>query len=326
MTVRKRILVLTDLPPELHRRLAAHCEVVVDPIAGGSEARLAAAIGGFHGLLCLLTQRVTARVLAGAKQLEIVANCAVGCDNIDLAAAELSGVAVTNTPDVLTADTADLTWALILAVARRIVPADAWLRRGKFKGWEPHLFLGRSLSQLTLGVVGAGRIGQAVLARARGFGVRRLYNSRRRLPPSRENELGAEWRDLDPLLLEADIVSLHVPLGPETHHLLDGRRLRAMRKGALLINTCRGPVVDEDALVEVLAGGHLTGAGLDVYEREPEVHPGLLELRNVVLLPHIGSATQETRFRMMELCVEALLEQLVEGRRPKRALALEVRA
>ncbi|MGB5341113.1 MAG: D-glycerate dehydrogenase, partial [Thermoanaerobaculia bacterium] len=252
--------------------------------------------------------------------LQAVANCAVGVDNIDLAAAKRHEIIVTNTPDVLTADTADLTWALILAVLRGVVSGDRYLRRGDFLGWRPKLLLGRSVGSVALGVVGPGRIGRAVLARARAFGVRTLYHGPSRLPEATERDLETEWREFDELLAFSDVVSLHLPLNAETHHLIDAQALQRMKKGSFLINTARGPLVDEAALSEAVAGGHLAGAGLDVYEAEPAVHARLLDLENVVLLPHIGSATVETRTRMADCCFEDLYTVLVEGRVPARAL------
>ena len=320
MILRKRVLVLADIPTALRLRLAEALEVVVDPLGVVSEAEVAARAAGFHGLLPLLVHPVGERVFAAAPGLEIVANCAAGLDNVDLAAARRRGITVTHTPGVLTEDTADFTWALLLAATRRVVDADAFVRRGAFRGWDLNLFQGRSLRGATLGVVGAGRIGQAVLARARAFGLRSLYHSLERLDAAREAELAAEWRELDALLAESDLVSLHVPLTPETRHLIDERRLALMKPGAFLVNTARGPVVDEAALAAALGAGRLAGAGLDVFEREPAVHPDLLAAENVVLAPHLGSATAETRFRMAELAVESLLDQLAAGRRPRLAV------
>lgn len=320
MSSRPRLLVLADIPVVLRERLAASLEVVVEPLGVAREEEVAARVPGFHGLLPLLVHPVGERVFAAAPQLEIVANCAAGLDNIDLGAASRRGITVTNTPSVLTEDTADFTWALLLAVTRRVVEADAFVRRGDFRGWDLNLLLGRSLGGATLGVVGSGRIGQAVLRRAHAFGMRRIYTSLERLPAAQEAELGAAWRELDALLAEADVVSLHVPLTESTRHLLDRQRLARMKRGAFLINTARGPVVDESALVEALGSGHLAGAGLDVFEREPAVHPGLLGSDRVVLAPHLGSATAETRFRMVELAVESLLEHFVAGRRPRLAV------
>jgi len=320
----KRVLILGDLPGEGAAQLREHCEVEVHDDEGLGEEGLSRLIPGFHGLLTLLIHPVTDRVLAAADRLQVVANCAVGVDNIDLAAAERHEVIVTNTPDVLTADTADLTWGLILAVLRGVVSGDRYLRRGDFHGWRPKLLLGRSVGSVVLGVVGPGRIGRAVLTRARAFGVRTLYHGNSRLPEARERELETEWCGLEELLASSDVVSLHLPLNAATHHLINAQALRRMKRGSFLINTARGPLVDEAALADAVASGHLAGAGLDVYEAEPAVHARLLELENVVLLPHIGSATVEARTRMADCCFEDLYTVLVEGRVPARALVQPV--
>ncbi len=262
-----------------------------------------------EGLLCLLTDRVDKEVLAGAESLKGIANCAVGYDNIDIEVATLRGIPVSNTPGVLTETTADLTWALILAVARRIVEADRFTRTGLFKGWGIMLMLGGDIYGKTLGIVGAGRIGTAVALRARGFRMRVLYYSKDR-NELMEKELGAVQVELDDLLGEADFISLHVPLDPETHHLIGERELGLMKDSAYLINTSRGAVVDEAALVKVLRERGIAGAGLDVYEDEPDLYEGLRELDNTVLLPHIGSASLETRARMAEIAATNLVAML----------------
>ncbi len=262
--------------------------------------------------ICTLTETIDGDALAAAPRLRILANCAVGYNNIDLRAARARRVVVTNTPDVLTDTTADLTWALILAVARRVVEGDAMVRSSQWPGWAPTQLLGADVSGHTLGIIGMGRIGQAVARRAAGFNMRVWYYSRtplQSLPPD------GCWtaRSLHELLAESDVVSLHVPLTPETHHLLDRDALRLMKPTAFLINTARGPIVDEGALVEALREGRPAGAGLDVYEREPDVHPGLLSLRQVVLLPHLGSATLHTRVRMGMICIENI-QAVLAGR------------
>ncbi len=267
-------------------------------------------------VITLLRDVVDEEFIDAGKKLKIIANYAVGYNNIDVDYATKKGVYVTHTPGVLTETTADLTWALILAVSRRIVEADEFLRSGKFKGWKPQLLLGVDVFGKTLGIVGFGRIGRAVARRAKCFNMRVLYNSRTRLPEDIEKWLGVEYRDLDSLLEESDIVSLHVPLTGETYHLLDEERLRKMKKGSILINTSRGPVVDEKALVRVLKEGHLFGAGLDVFEREPDVEPELLKMKNVVLTPHIGSASKETREKMAVMVAQNVIDAL-EGRVPK---------
>ncbi len=305
------IAVTAPLPGNALERLEARWPVRVREEPGPmGEEEMAAFVGTATAAVTLLSHPVTARVLEACPALRIVANYAVGHDNVDLEAARTRGIWVTNTPDVLTEATADLAWALILGVTRRILEGDALVRRGGFHGWEPSLLLGTGLQGKTLGIVGFGRIGQAVARRAPAFGMEVLY-------ASRTGRSGAPGRrvELEELLAASHVVSLHCPLTPATHHLLDARRLVLMRPGAVLINTARGPVVDEAALVEALSSGRLGGAGLDVYEREPEVHPGLLELPNVMLLPHVGSATVETRSAMADL-VAANVEAVLEGREP----------
>jgi glyoxylate reductase len=258
-------------------------------------------IGDADALIALLTTRVDEALLRRAPSLRIVANAVVGVDNIDLAACRERGVVVTNTPDVLTDATADLALALILATVRRLPSAEASLRAGEFHGWRFWDYLGGDLAGATLGILGMGRIGQAVARRARAFGMRIIYTNRSPVQEAIEQELVATRVDLTELLETSDVLSLHAPLSAESRHLLDAEALRRMKRGSILINTARGALVDEGALVEALRAGHLAGAGLDVYEEEPAVHPGLLELPNVILLPHIGSATVQTRTRMAML-------------------------
>ncbi len=266
--------------------------------------------------MVLLTERIDGELLdAAGPQLRVVANYAVGYDNVDVAECSRRGIAVTNTPDVLTEATADLTWALLLACGRRIAEGDRWLRARRPWIWAPEFLLGVELRGRALGIVGFGRIGQAVARRAPGFGMTVLYTAAHRLEAARERELEVAWRDLDALLAEADVVSLHVPLRPETRHLIDAARLRRMKPGAILLNTARGPLVDEAALASALQAGELFAAGLDVFEREPEVHPDLLDCDNATLVPHLGSATVETRTAMGLRAAENLLAAL-DGRRP----------
>ncbi len=268
------------------------------------RAGLERAVGDARALVCLLTDRIDRALLDAAPNLRLVANYAVGVDNIDLVAARARGVTVINTPNVLTAATADLAMALLLAVTRRVVEGDALVRAGRFQGWLPDLLLGESLEGRTLGVAGYGRIGRAVARRAAGFGLGVLFWSRRNVTDS---PVPARQVSLDELLGASDIVSLHLPLTPETRGLLSADRLDQMKPGAVLINTCRGPVVDEGALAARLATGRLGGAGLDVFEREPAVHPALLTAPNTVLTPHLGSATTATRERMAEaLCADVV--------------------
>ncbi len=280
------------------------------------EAELATALRGAAGAVTLLTDPVTRPVLEACPNLKVVSNVAVGTDNIDLEAARMQGVVVTHTPGVLTEATADLAWALILGVARRLVEGDRMVRTGGFSGWKPDLLLGVDLTGKILGVVGMGHIGRAVARRAPAFGMRVVYCQPRRLQDSVESALNARHLPLEDLLAAADVVSLHCPLTPETRRLMNRNRLLAMKPGAILVNTARGPVVDEEALVECLREGHLFGAGLDVYEREPELAPGLRELPNVLLLPHLGSATKAVRESMARMAVTDCLAVL-EGRQPE---------
>jgi len=275
------------------------------------EAGLEARVGpleldGCDALLCLLNDRIDEALLAGAPQLRIVANMAVGTDNVDLAAARARGVAVTNTPDVLTDATADLAWALLLATARRLAWADRYVRGGGFVGWHPELGIGADVTGRTLGIVGPGRIGRAVAERAQGFRMQVLVHDR------------SSGTSLDELLAQSDFVSLHVPLTPETRHLIGERELRRMRRHAILVNTARGAIVDEAALVRGLREGWIAGAGLDVFEREPALAPGLAELPQVVLAPHVGSATTATRSRMAELAAESIAAALAGRPIPNR--------
>jgi glyoxylate reductase len=277
-----------------------------------TEKTVADFIDTADGAVTLLFNPVSHRVVEACPNLRVVGNVAVGFDNIDLAAAEARGVWVTNTPDVLTEATADLAWALILAVTRRLAEAEEYLRAGRYRGWALDLLLGSGLQGKTLGVVGFGRIGRAVARRGLAFGMRLLYND----PEPLENpEPAADYLPLDELLAASDVVSLHCPLDESTHHLLDARRLGLLPDGACLVNTARGPLVDEAALARELSTGRLTGAGLDVYEFEPAVHPELLGRRDVVLLPHVGSATVETRAAMAELAARNVIAVL-EGEEP----------
>jgi glyoxylate reductase len=307
-----RVAVLAPLPGDAVARLGARYDVRVHPgPALTAPAAVAEAIGDADGAISLLSHPVDREVLSRCRHLRVVANCAVGYDNVDLAAAEARGVWVTNTPDVLTEATADLVWALVLAVTRRVVEGDRLVRQGRFDGWALDLLLGPGLQGQTLGLIGFGRIGRAVARRGRAFGMDLVFHD----PGVRDPVDGARPVPLDDLLAASRVVSLHCPLTPETRHLLDEDHLRRMAPDAVLINTARGPVVDEAALVRVLEDGHLRGAGLDVYEAEPEVHPGLLGRDDVVLLPHVGSATVETRQAMADLAADNLIAVL-EGREP----------
>jgi len=258
-----------------------------------------------------LTDRLDADVLAAAPRLKIVANYAVGYNNIDVSAARQRGIVVTNTPDVLTDATADLTWALILATARRVIEGDRLVRSGQWTGWTPTQLLGTAVAGRTLGIIGMGRIGQAVARRAAGFRMKVCYCSRRRAD-SPSDAVAWEFLPLQALLAGSDIVTIHVPLTQETRHLIGAQELAKMRRTAILINTARGPIVDESALVAALSNGAISGAGLDVFEKEPRLHPRLATMPQVVLLPHLGSATMEARVEMGMTCVKNI-EAVLSG-------------
>ena len=306
-----RVLVTRRLPEGGTDPLVAagHEIVTPDDDVPLTHAQLCAHAAEVDAIVCLLTDRVDEEVFnAGGKRLKVVANVAVGYDNIDVDAASRAGVAVCNTPGVLDETTADLAFLLILAAARLASTAEADLRTDRWKGWGINQYLGRDVHGATLGIVGYGRIGQAVGRRAEGFGMSILHHTR--------NDTGIEgWTgDLDHLLGASDIVTLHVPLNDETRHLIDGRRLELMKPTAVLVNTARGPVVDEEALAVALEDGTIFAAGVDVYEREPEVHPRLLQAPRTVLLPHIGSASQETRTRMAQMACDGAVAVLAGGR------------
>ena len=308
MTDRARVAVTSRLPGAAVEWLERAHEVRVhagEPITGEDE--LVEFIADADAALTLLQNPVTDRVLERCPNLRVVGNCAVGFDNIDLEAARSRGVWVTNTPDVLTEATADLTWALILAATRRLGEAERFLRSGAFHGWALDMLLGSAIQGRQLGVVGFGRIGRAVARRASGFGMTVAYSDPEELT---DPDPPATWMPLDELVATSHVVTLHAPLDEGSRHLMDEERLRRMARGAFLINTARGPLIDEAALVRVLAEGHLGGAGLDVFEDEPSIHPGLLDREDVVLLPHIGSATVETRAAMAELAAKNILAVL----------------
>lgn len=323
-------------------RLREYCDFAVGTERGQlSRDLLLSEAGQASGLLCLLTDRVDEELFKAAPHLRIVANVAVGYNNIDLEAARQRGIYVTNTPGVLTDATADLTWALILSVTRRVVEADTWVRAGNFKSWDFDLFPGFGLNGKTLGIIGYGRIGRAVARRATGFGMQVLYCGRNEIafrddPPLTVSRTGmlnqplndsarigglqdgltvrrTEFREL---LAQSDIVSVHVPLTATTRHLIDRTAIARLKSSAYFINTSRGEIADERALTEALLAGKLAGAGLDVYEHEPQITPELMTLPNVVLLPHIGSATRDTRLAMAMTAVENIID-VMTGKEPR---------
>ncbi len=274
-------------------------------------------------LICLLTEKINDELLAAAPKLRIVANVAVGFDNIDLAACTRRKVVASNTPGVLDDTTADFAWLLLMAVARRLLEGDQLIRSGKWSGWNLDQLCGADVWGKTLGILGLGRIGRVLARRADGFRMRVIYNDAIRAPAEVERELNVQFAERDQLLAEADFVSVHVPLLPETRHLISAPQLARMKRTAFLINASRGPVVDEAALVAALEAGQIAGAALDVYENEPRVHPGLIGRSDVVLAPHLASASLETRSRMATIAAENVIA-VFAGRRPPTALNPEV--
>lgn len=312
-----RVFIARRLPPPAVDLLAA-AGYVVDVFESDdppTRKEFLLRLEGAAAVIAMLSDRVDAEALDRAgPQLRVVANYAVGFDNIDLEACRRRGVRVTNTPGVLTEATADLTWALILSCARRVIEGDRLVRSGRWLGWSPRQLLGLELNGATLGLLGAGRIGTAVGRRAAGFGMRILYTDQR-ANSELEQKYGGRRVELAALLEESDVVSIHIPMAPENRHLISRAELARMKPTAILINTARGPIIDEEALIEALEAGRPAAAGLDVYEHEPLLTPGLSELPNVVLLPHLGSATTATRERMSRMAAENVIAVL-EGREP----------
>ncbi len=315
-----KVLVTGIIPDEVMNLIKKEHEVEANEEDLPMERdKLLRSIGDKDGLLCMITDAIDEELLKKAPRLKMIANFGVGFNNIDLEAATKRSIWISNTPGVLTDSTADTAFALILATARRVVEGDKISRHGEFRFWAPFHFLGRDVSGKTLGIIGMGRIGKAVARRAAGFNMRVIYYSRCPIAQEDERLLAARFVDMDTLISTSDFISLHVPLTDETRHLINSQTFEKMKPSAYLINTSRGPVVDEKALLEALGAGKIAGAGLDVYENEPELTPGLTELNNVVLLPHVGSATIETRTRMAHLAVENLLAGL-KGEMPPNCL------
>lgn len=311
--MRHKLYLARPLPTPVMTVIHEHFGLTVPPAnRPPAKAEILAGIRDASAVICTLNERFDAEALAAAPSLRVIANYAVGHNNIDVDAAKARGIVVTNTPDVLTNATADITWALILAVARRVIEGDQLVRLNRWTGWSPTQMLGVDLSGKTLGIIGMGRIGQAVARRAAGFDMNILYWNRSERPPQSSNPA---WQrvSFEELLRRSDFLSPHIPLTPDTHHLINETALRLMKPTAFIINAARGPVVDEAALVQALQEHRLAGAGLDVYEKEPELHPGLRELPQVVLLPHLGSATTETRIKMGLMCVENV-RAVLEGK------------
>ena len=302
------VLVTRRMPSAVLEQLNAVC--AIDLHTGPDDLThqaLCARLRGKQGVICVFTDRLDTAAIAAGDQLRVIATVAAGFDNIDVRVASTRGIVVTNTPDVLTGATAELTWALILSVTRRLGEGERVVRRRAWTGWTFDFMLGTELRGKQLGIIGAGRIGRAVAAVAPAFGMRAVFAARR---GDSAPETSADVLPLDQLLLSSDVVSVHVPMSEETRHLIDRRALARMKRSAFLINTSRGPVVDEVALAWALEERLIAGAGLDVYEREPRVHEGLLQLENVCLLPHLGSATRETRATMADLAVRNIVAVL----------------
>ncbi|TWU47767.1 2-hydroxyacid dehydrogenase [Rubripirellula reticaptiva] len=305
---RPKIFLTRELPPESMAILRQQSDLTFNPDDRVlTKAEIIAGVQDVDGLLCLLTDLIDDEILAANSNLKVVANFAVGFNNIDVDAATDRKILVTNTPGVLTDTTADMAFALLLSAARRVVEGDQFVRAGNWHGWGPLQFLGNDVSGSTLGLIGFGRIAQAVARRARGFDMKIVYWNRTRLSPEQESSLGVVYAEMDEVLRQSDYVSVHVALNDETKHLIGARELSLMKPIATIVNTARGPIIDEAALVAALQDGTIASAGLDVYEREPELHPDLYQMPNAVIAPHLGSATIGTRTKMGNMAAENCL-------------------
>lgn len=323
--MKPRILVTREVFDETLAYLGEHCEVDANQADVPLDpAALQARAAGKQGLMCCLTDRVGPELLAAAPEVKVVANIAVGYNNIDVPACTARGVMVTNTPGVLDDSTADLAWALMLAAARRLTEVERYIRRGDWTGWRLKQWLGTDVHHATLGIVGMGRIGQAIARRASGFEMTVLYHNRTRVDAGIEQRLNATYASLEDLLRRSDFVILQVPYSPQTHHLIGAAQLKLMKPTAILVNSTRGGVVDDAALVAALRDGTIRAAGLDVYENEPRLHPGFIELDNVALAPHVGSSTEATR-RAMAMTAARNLVAALGGREPPNLVNPETR-
>ena len=319
--MRKKVLVAREIFPEVIERLAQHFELETNQADHiFSETELAQRLADKDGVFSTLSERISPAVLSACPNLKAVCNMAVGYNNIDVPAATAAGVMVTNTPEVLNETTADFGFALMMATARRITESEAWLRQGKWDRWRYDSFMGVDLHGATLGIIGMGRIGQAIARRSMGFGMKVIYHNRSRLEPSLEERANnARWVEKEELLKTADHVMLVVPYSPAVHHLIGAKEIALMKPTATLVNIARGGVVDDAALVAALKAGTIAGAGLDVFENEPAFHPGFLELSNVVLTPHIASSSRNTRLAMANCAADNLIAAL-SGQRPPNLL------
>ena len=310
-----KVFVTRKIPDAGIQLLKKHCTVEISPHNRTlTKKELQNGIKNKDGLLCLLNDKIDNEILTTEPRLKAIANYAVGYDNIDIKAASKRGIPICNTPGVLTDTTAELAWALVFSVSRRTIEADTFTRKRKFKGWEPLLMLGQDVTKKTLGLIGAGRIGTAMALKSQGFQMNVLYYDSQ---PNTvlESTLNAKKVPLETLLKNSDIISIHLPLNKQTHHLITEKELQTMKDTAIIINTARGPIIDEQSLIKALKEKWIFGAGLDVYEHEPTIHPELLEQDNVVVLPHIGSATYDTRSQMAIMAAQNLLEGM-QGKQP----------
>jgi glyoxylate reductase len=322
--VKKPKVYLTRKIPKAIELLQDFCELTVHNNTNApSKKEIIRNIRDKDGLLCILSDKIDSEVIAAAKNLKVISSYSVGYDHIDVDAATKRGIYVAYTPEVLTETTADLAFALMLAAARRIAEGDRLIRRGRWKGkWSYEFMLGQDVHKKTLGIIGMGRIGSALARRAKGFEMKILYHKRNRLPIEKERELGVEYKELDDLLRESDFVSINLALGKDTYHLIDEKKLQLMKRSSFLINTARGQVVDEKALVKALRNKWIAGGALDVFEKEPlPKNSPLLKFDNVVLVPHIGSASRETRDKMAEIAAINVLNVL-KGGKPLHAVNL----
>jgi len=312
----KPIVTVTNIFPQVALdKLSYECDLKINRTSLTKE-ELKQQVSGSDAVISYLTDRIDQDIIDRGTKLKIIANYGAGFNNIDVTYASERGIWVTNTPNVLHETTADLTWAMILGAARRIIPADRYTRESKFQGWGAQLFLGGDVYEKTLGIIGLGEIGRSVARRALGFNMRTLYHQRNRLPKEEEKKLNVEYATFEKILRESDFLTLHVPLTEETEYMIGNDEIALMKKTAYLIHTARGKVIDDYALVAALREGRLAGAALDVYEAEPELTEGMRELDNLMILPHIGSASFETRDKMALLVADNILDAL-EGKTPR---------
>lgn len=325
MVKKPKVLLTRLLPQPGINLLKKYFELKINPEDNiMSKEKIIEKIKDKHGLICLLTDKIDAEIMDAGRKLKTIANYAVGFNNIDIDEATKRNIPVTNTPGVLTETTADMVFALILSTARRIVEADRFLRGGKFKGWAPTLLLGNDVYNKTLGIIGFGKIGRAVAQRAKGFHMKIIYYEPVRLSHDIEKKYSAEYKSFDDLLKESDFITIHTPLVESTHHLISEKEFSLMKKTAYLINAARGSIVDEKALVEALKKKKIAGCALDVFEREPDVEKELITIPNTILVPHIGSASIETRTKMALIVAENVIAVLVNKTRPPNIVNPEI--